>query len=516
MLFSLLYIIINTIIVRCFQLEMVDQLQQRLTSSNSTNQLLAKDYLENRFPILTSDCVRSALERFLPICLKKGIESVDATLRVETAVKLSICEFKASGLEHIPNSCESEDVESMMDCMVQLESSAQWWTTYSGNYQRLSTICYENSLPYEKEQILALFLNITSMYGDMSGQLNERFAEIISNSESASQEHIKNMARMFRDFMSRLTEESRSHETVLEDDFRAHREQVSDLIVKNSAKFEQEMDKRDFELRDSARQALDIIGMVKNALYDMDITSEIGGMNQHALSKWREVDEVAEKVLKSQYHGQAQLSEDWNQFLSSTRDNMSVISAELIKSQNQAVEVLDDYDQTMKNRMVTMLAEETFPQLQALQHQIVADWKEMSFYLAEDLSYWNKEVASSFEIITKNLSRTIETVSDLDHRITKLQDFFAKVQKAFGLGWQLWQYNLLLLRYLIVSKLFWVLIMTIICGPRIISTPPSLILAVKTVRFVRAIAKWMMLPLLIFVGSRLGTHFVPLPDQPAD
>lgn len=493
---------------RCSELAMVDQLQQRLLSTNASGNLLTKDYLESKFPFLKSDCVKDALSRFLPICLKEGIESVETELRVETAVKLSICEFKASGLEHIPNSCESKAIDSMMDCMIQLESSAQWWTTYSGNYQRLTTICFENSLPYEKDQILALFLNITNTYTDLSDQLNEQLYQIISNSEFASREHMQKMASMFQDYMSRFTEESKSHKSVIEDDIRAHRNQVNELIINNSANFEQELSKRNFELTNNVREVLDIIGMIKSSLQHLDISNEINEINKQAMSDWKRVDEVAESVLKSQHDGQEQLSEQWDEFLSSTRKNMSVMSTELIESQNHAIKVLGSYDEMMKHYMVTTLSEEMFPELQALQQQILMDWKQTTDFIAEDLAYWNREVSSSFESISHNLSRTMETVNDLDQRITRFQNIFAKMQKAMEMGWKLFQYNLSILKYLLVHRLFWALALITFFWPRLLGVMPSKRIALGFMRYAQAIAKWMVLLLAILIGSRLGSLIV--------
>lgn len=132
--------------------------------------------IANHFPFYKSSCVGDALKDFLPRCLKYGVEAVEPKVRVESAIKLSFCEFEESGLGHVPSSCEELTSDGTKRCIDEMRSTPQWWTTYSGNYQRLPTLCYENSLPFEKEQYLELFLNITRMYSTFSEILDTKLA----------------------------------------------------------------------------------------------------------------------------------------------------------------------------------------------------------------------------------------------------------------------------------------------------------------------------------------------------
>lgn len=491
------------------ELEKIARFEHSAVPTNFTSSLLTSNYLENKFPFLKSNCVKEALKQFLPICLKEGIESVDAELRVETAVKLSICEFEASGLEHIPKSCSSKDVESMMDCMIQLESSAQWWTTYSGNYQRLPTICYENSLPYEKEQTLALFLNVTNMYNDISKRLNKQLYDIVSSSEYTSTKHMEKMASMFQHYMSRFAEESKSHESVIESEFEEHRSYVNELIVKNSDVLEKELTKLDFELMSKAKAVLDTIEMIKDSLQDSDIAEEIDQMNQRALNKWKAAEEMAGDALKKQHDGQAQLNEEWESLVSSTKSNISIMSTELVKSQNHAVEILNSYGDMMRHYVISTFSEDMFPELQELHQQLLRDWKDTTNCVAEDLAYWNKEFSESFESISQNLNRTIETVSDLDQRVSKIQELFVKLQRGLGLIWKVCQYNLTIVRYMLGNRVVWALMLMTVCRRKLFRALPSKRLAWISLRYIQVAFKWSLLLLLIVIGSTLGTTIVP-------
>lgn len=119
-----------------------------------------------------SECIKLALSPILPQCTK-GIEAFDPRLRRVLAIKLSICEFENSGL-YYPPACDNIDSESYItNCISSLEQSPQYWTTYSGYYRELHTICYEQSLPYEKDNLINLFSNITIIYTEFFSELKK-------------------------------------------------------------------------------------------------------------------------------------------------------------------------------------------------------------------------------------------------------------------------------------------------------------------------------------------------------
>lgn len=102
------------------------------------------------------DCVYRVLEDLLPHCNVPG----DVTERTWLSVQLSACEFDAAGIEY-PPSCNNFD--TLMDCTSYLESKPTWWTTFSGNYRHISTICNEHRSQYEVQNIVHLYQNISRM-----------------------------------------------------------------------------------------------------------------------------------------------------------------------------------------------------------------------------------------------------------------------------------------------------------------------------------------------------------------
>ncbi|KAK6202823.1 Tht1-like nuclear fusion protein-domain-containing protein [Scheffersomyces amazonensis] len=133
------------------------------------------EYLLNNYK---NACVKEAIQNVLPECLNEGIDSLDPNLRKKSAISLSICEFQSSGVE-IPESCNPLNI-NYDECMSDIKLSPQLWTSYSGNYREIANICYQESLPYEKDQILRLYSNITEIiykaYEDykVSNEYNEQ------------------------------------------------------------------------------------------------------------------------------------------------------------------------------------------------------------------------------------------------------------------------------------------------------------------------------------------------------
>lgn len=128
------------------------------------------------------NCVLKVLDNILPHCNAPE----DVAERTWLGVQLSICEFDAAGISY-PKSCRQ--FSSLMECTGLLESKSTWWTTFSGNYRYISTICSEYRSEYELENIVKLYQNVSSaMYDHHEGhdktlrEFKSRFEEAIETS----------------------------------------------------------------------------------------------------------------------------------------------------------------------------------------------------------------------------------------------------------------------------------------------------------------------------------------------
>ena len=111
------------------------------------------------------ECTTKALEQLLPVCIESGVEHVSTDLRRLVAVKLAICEFKNSNIL-FPSSCHNLPL-NIDFCILDLEKSPQFWTSFSGYYRDIDTICFQASVPYQKDHILQLYYNISSIHEQM-------------------------------------------------------------------------------------------------------------------------------------------------------------------------------------------------------------------------------------------------------------------------------------------------------------------------------------------------------------
>ena len=147
-------------------------------------------------------CTYSAVHEFVVQCRENGLDSIDAYLRLQLAVKLSVCEFTEAAVEY-PESCkllpETGAQEQYLDCVGALRGVSQFWTTYSGNYRRLRLLCYEEQMPFMKDSILDLYFNITKLYAQM-------FASASSSAESMKRTHNESLSKAtdLRDLLSML------------------------------------------------------------------------------------------------------------------------------------------------------------------------------------------------------------------------------------------------------------------------------------------------------------------------
>lgn len=131
-----------------FNLELIDSQFQQLQAIHKT------------------PCVQTAISSFILECKEKGADFVHSEVRILLAVKLSICEFEETGVEY-PELCRNPPDDSYTMCIQAFRENSQLWTTYSGNYRKLRSICFEESFPFMKNHVIDLFHNITRIYSDL-------------------------------------------------------------------------------------------------------------------------------------------------------------------------------------------------------------------------------------------------------------------------------------------------------------------------------------------------------------
>lgn len=179
-----------------------------LTEINHRVDILTDEYLQNQFPFLAKSCSRRAVSTFIPLCIQDGgAASIEERIKVETSIKLSICEFENSGLQDwIPQGCFfSDQPTDTIECMAGLKiGGGQWWTTYSGYYQNLNELCYQYSLPFQQEQLLDTYTNLTEMVDYVTNFWSDEIARMENRSEIQINEHVENISTFFNDLLEDL------------------------------------------------------------------------------------------------------------------------------------------------------------------------------------------------------------------------------------------------------------------------------------------------------------------------
>lgn len=183
------------------------------------------------FPLLKPSCIKEAITDVVEVCTGYGPESLDPSIRAKAAVKLSLCEFEAVGLSIIPQGCYSNSIEEMMDCMLEIEHSSHWWTTYSGNYQRLSDVCSTYREYYQEKAIIETFLNITDFMADFHNQFKSSVVSETQEFQSNMKDEFAGVYNQFTHFESLLSQMIQKHSGIINDSIVAIKNKLSTEFV---------------------------------------------------------------------------------------------------------------------------------------------------------------------------------------------------------------------------------------------------------------------------------------------
>ncbi|KAK9479637.1 Tht1-like nuclear fusion protein-domain-containing protein [Lipomyces japonicus] len=106
-----------------------------------------------------SSCFRDSLADILPSC-----QILTTDMRVTHAIRLTLCELSA-GLVDAPTTCLRDLTQKNQreNCLHVLKSSPQYWTSFSGNFRSIGSICFAERNTHEQEEIVLLYSNLTQV-----------------------------------------------------------------------------------------------------------------------------------------------------------------------------------------------------------------------------------------------------------------------------------------------------------------------------------------------------------------
>lgn len=486
-------------VASCHNAALIKRVQERISLASIKEDILSDELLQRSFPFLKSSCVRDALEQFLPICLNQGVESIDTSFRVETAVKLSICEFQASGLGHIPEACNESNIDSLMDCMIQLESSTQWWTTYSGNYQRLSSICFENSLPFEKDQILSLFLNITNLQTEINENLSNYFYNMMSDVESSAGNHLETITELFNEYMNQFREVFKTKGNEFKDDFKEFQEDMQSLLIQNTNLLK-EKNVGFMQSMDSLQSMVDgiIIELKEN-----DISSQIVQVRNENVHNVEHMGVLIQEMVQFQMQNQNQMTHELKRFFDDALQNVAFVSHEVQQSQIRAMEVVKVFDE-LKNSLIPTIMDELSPQVSVLKDDLLKDWKSLTEVVNGDFQQWNNQINGTFQEISYRLNSTMETINDIDRRLSNFKKFLTSFSRIVGYLIIFGHNTFIAVCYLLTNKYVWAALAIFLFVKKLSLWLPCRKMLYLSVTYAQIMAKCGIIVIAIYGGSRFG------------
>ncbi|CAI4035542.1 hypothetical protein SMKI_13G1910 [Saccharomyces mikatae IFO 1815] len=474
-----------------------NQLQERLIY---TDEFIATEVLESKFPFLKSTCVKDALKSYLPQCMANGFESIDAETRVETAIKLSICEFQASGLGEIPANCMVDDLGSMMDCMLELESSSQWWTTYSGNYQRLSSICYENVLPFEKEQILKLFLNITELYDSFGGDINTKLNELVFKMERESESYLNDLARMFHNYDHELRNMTESNRIILENDLSVFRDNVNNVFYDTSEHLEVQILEKNNQILNEVDTIHHIMSSLADELNKNDMKAKIYDLKDDNLNNLQDLVEMSHDVREYYFKNNELVNIELDNFLMGLKEQLGGMSKDLSESQMEAIELLQGFNSVLHDSLLPSMTDEIVPEMTNFKNSILQEWSSITSTLNKDFALWNEEIFSTFSEISERLNGTKNKLDDIDIKVSLIHKKLIALIKIFDIMWKASKKIIKYGYFLLKSKYCW-LMCSIVCIWSKYSMPRIIPQTIPIKRFYQ----WGIVLLSIYLGASTGS-----------
>jgi len=127
-------------------------------------------------------CYRQAATSLIHHCKTLPTDLPDHD-RLHFAIKLTLCELDL--IHQSPPPCL--DQGTWKQCVKQLSTKETWWTSFSGNLREVTNVCFLSRQEIEKDQLLELHLNLTSVQEKLLDILNGQFA-------AASQREQRNSA----------------------------------------------------------------------------------------------------------------------------------------------------------------------------------------------------------------------------------------------------------------------------------------------------------------------------------
>ncbi|CCE79655.1 Piso0_001737 [Millerozyma farinosa CBS 7064] len=284
-----------------------------------------------------SPCVVEALQKFIPQCIVHGVDSIDPSVQKYSALKLSICEFENSHIQ-IPSVCYGmKDPVEYDSCIIQIEKTPQYWATFTGYYREIVKICYEESLPFEKEQILHLYTNVTKVLNRLMKEMHHAYSSSEENSE-----HMFSGFTELRNMMKDIIRENNDASHVMRDNYNKIFKQY-EKVVEDTSQVSKVHGDRINEMMSDVLNTLQFTGFqvseLSLSLDALKFNDKIEEIKESAISEYRNMANISMEATQNIFDQLNSLSK----YADETRNSTSNIEMSLQQSESHV--------DTMKNSL---------------------------------------------------------------------------------------------------------------------------------------------------------------------
>lgn len=359
-----------------------------------------------------SNCIKEALGRILSICRDEGVEYLSIEERKYLALKLTLCEMNNLHIQ-IPQGCLNlNTILDYDDCIKILEKIPQYWTSFSGNFREIKKICFEESLPYEKEQILSLYTNITRLFIKLDKDFSNSLADskIVQNNMKQKLDELVHQVEFITDMVMKT-----QHDTMkgLKDttvDLQNSFENSLELIVSLTQVGKINLNEMAVNLNFLNKELSEILKAIVNSGIEkvMSELKETVDLKSHEISDTlsQVVDDVKDKL------------EGMGSYLEETEKKEILIFKNLMETNNLVSRINEVLKDTGQNALVQQ-------QNKRLNEAYINDFlTELFGELEESFLEVEERMHESLNDIDTQVSRTLKTVSQIDKKIESLMRVF--------------------------------------------------------------------------------------------
>lgn len=384
------------------QSEMIESIMSRHLESFS---LTESDFEDIIFMKPRSKCVKDALKDIIPECMRLGVDSIEPGLQKKAAIQLSICEFENSKVAY-PSSCYNMISDNDFDsCIFDIERAPQYWTTFSGYYREITKICYEESLPFEKEQIVSLYSNITKLYSKMFQDLNDSYKD-----SSHIQQTMKNEFKELQRMMKVILDQNEKTSEEVKEKYEEFSEQYSSMLLTSleiSKNFSLGTENIVEDMANSIKYLDFELSRISFAIEDLGFETKLTDMKNSVLDDVRNLSDESMSLLDS---------------ILTNLESLDILSQDAQNITNGISQSLKRNEVLSKNMNNALI--ETDTQLHEHNDVIRFEFEETIHYLSQfsDQAIDNA-IRDTSEEITKHVATFIDSINlRLEETTTKLEE----------------------------------------------------------------------------------------------